>query len=481
VNQETRGREEMSRKNLLKSESAAAIAIAAVLLLGLAFTIISVVKLNYAPEWKTNAERDYSYDAWSNMEDVKTRADIFTRFMSSDINYPYGLSATVPFSMGGGDVPVFEPSKSNSKLAVNTEECTMSITFGNHTLDPVHCGGVTYYSENRQYPDQVFRYENGALILAQGENSQMKHDPLFNITEDMGNYTVTFNAINLTGGPESVSSSTLTALRLTGCLIDPVLNTDVYMKANETINTFNLSISTHYVDAWATYFNNTAKDAGLEYDTNYKITYPDPSRVCLSFLPTGNKTYNIYVNQTVLCAELGRKGGVLPGGILPGGSGNVMKLNQLYCFNTVSVTGIDLSLLSDNGTGADLSTQNTDQALSGYSPSSNILTYDLHKSSFETTFGFSGFTEFESQPNSATILMIYRPKFDSPNYQDMNVSGKSLIKLTGNNEDTWYLYKQTATNLSISDPSNLTYYIKIGKEQNGNKNIDIDYLAVYLN
>ncbi|MDQ1275473.1 MAG: hypothetical protein QG610_1047, partial [Euryarchaeota archaeon] len=54
----------MSRKSLLKSESAAAIAIAAVLLLGLAFTLISVVKLNYAPEWKIDAERDYSYDAW---------------------------------------------------------------------------------------------------------------------------------------------------------------------------------------------------------------------------------------------------------------------------------------------------------------------------------------------------------------------------------------------------------------------------------
>ena len=123
----------------------------------------------------------------------------------------------------------------------------MTITLANHTPYPVYCGGITYYSKNRQYPDQIFRYENGALILAQGNNSQMKHDPLFNITEDMDNYTVTIGAINLTGEPESVSSSTLTALRLTGCFIDPVLNTDVYMQANESIDTFNLSISTHYI------------------------------------------------------------------------------------------------------------------------------------------------------------------------------------------------------------------------------------------
>ncbi|WP_235283575.1 MULTISPECIES: hypothetical protein [unclassified Methanosarcina] len=299
----------MSRKSLLKSESAAAIAIAAVLLLGLAFTIISVVKLSHVPEWKIDAERDYSYDAWSNMEDVKTRADIFTRFMSSDINYPYGLSATVPFSMGGGDVPVFEPSKSNGKLAVNTEECTMNITLAKHPDDPhtVDCGGVTYYSENRQYPDQVFRYENGALILAQGENSQMKRKPSFEIqkNETNDNYTVTINAINLTGEPESISSSTPTALRLTGYSIDTVLNSDVYTVADGPIDSFNLTICTHYTDAWATYLNNTAKKE-LEYGIDYTINSTD-DYVCLSFFPTGNN-YSIYVNKTVLCAELGAGG-----------------------------------------------------------------------------------------------------------------------------------------------------------------------------
>lgn len=293
----------MARKNLLKSESAAAIAIAAVLLLGLAFTIIAVVKLNYAPEWKIDAEKEYSYDAWSSMEDVKTRGEIFTRFMESDINYPYGLSATVPFSMGGGDVPVFEPYKSNSKLTVNTEKCTMNIAFNNHSFNET-CGGVTYYSENRQYPDQIFRYENGALILAQGNNSQMKRDPLFNITEYMGNYTVTINSINLTGEPESISSSTLTSLRLTGCSVDPVLNSDDY---NESIDSFNLSISTHYTDAWTTYFNNTAKDAGLEYGTDYKITYPEAGCVCISFLSAASNNYSIHFNKTALCAELGVK------------------------------------------------------------------------------------------------------------------------------------------------------------------------------
>lgn len=467
----------MSRKSLLKSESAAAVAIAAVLLLGLAFTIISVVKLNYAPEWKIDAEKDYSYDAWSNMEDVKTRADIFTWFMISDINYPGGLSATVPFSMGGGDVPVFEPSKSNSKLAVNTEKCTISITLPNHTQPyTVDCGGITYYSENRQYPNQVFRYENGALILAQGENSQMKRDPLFNITEDMGNYTVTFNAINLAGEPTSVSSSTSTSLRLTGCSIGSIVNTDP--KADGVIDSFNLSISTHYTDAWANYFNNTAKGAGFVYGTDYTIESIPEDHVCISFLPTGNN-YSIYANQTILCAELGRK---VEGGTLPGGSGNVMKLNQWYNFNKVSDSNnVDLNRLEANVSGLDLSKTGTGEKLEGYS-SSSYYSHNLNNP-LNLKFGFNGFTEFKpNSPNSVTLVMIYQPTFTNPLYKDMNmnIAGKKLDKLGGSVKDTWYLYNQTVIGISISDPSNLTFDLEINDAGGNGKNINIDYLAVYL-
>jgi hypothetical protein len=480
MNQGTEGKE-MARKNLLKSESAAAVAIAAVLLLGLAFTVISIVKLNYAPEWKIDAERDFSYDAWSNMEDVKTRADLFTQFMSADINYPYGLSATVPFSMGGGDVPVFEPSKSNSKLAVNTEECTMNITFGNHTLDPVDCGGVTYYSENRQYPDQIFRYENGALILAQGDNSQMKRDPLFNIQKNMSNYnyTITINAISLTGDTESISSSTLTPLRLTGCSVDPVLNSDDY---NQSIDSLNLSISTRYTDAWTTYLNNTVKDAGLKYGTNYTINSTDDC-VCLSFIPSGNN-YSIYVNKTVLCAELGRTGGGgnLPGGSLSGGSGNVMKLNQWYYFDNVSDSNYKqyLDYLKNYNSGVNLSINSTGKELNDYTASSNVFPFSLNNNPSELTFRFSNFTTFESKPSSVTVVMIYNPTVKDPVYQNMSIAGKPVPVLTGKSKDTWYLYNQTVnvTGMSINYSSDLTLYIKIG-EQNS-KYINIDYLAVRL-
>lgn len=470
----------MARKNLLKSESAAAIAIAAVLLLGLAFTVIAVVKLNYAPEWKIDAEKEYSYDAWSSMEDVKTRGEIFTRFMESDINYPYGLSATVPFNMGGGDVPVFEPYKSNSKLTVNTQRCTMNIVFNNHSFNET-CGGITYYSENRQYPDQIFRYENGALILAQGNNSQMKRDPLFNITEYMGNYTVTINAINLTGEPESISSSTLTSLRLTGCSVDPVLNSDDY---NESVDSFNLSISTHYTDAWTTYFNNTAKDAGLEYGTDYNITYPEAGCVCISFLPAASNNYSIHFNKTVLCAELGRRSeGFLPsaGGNVT--SGNVMKKGIWYTFE-LSDNGTSIVPLKDFESDTDFSTDGSskDKKYNNYNPL-NSYSHNLNSIYYET-FRFNNFTEFESNVTKITVRIIYRSDVNpspTPSFSNsLKVSNNYLDKLDPDsyNKNKWYLFSETK-NISVNYPSEIVLSINIGPTSGSNQ-FYIDYLAVRL-
>lgn len=482
---------EMTRKSLSRSESGAAIAIAAVLLLGFAFTAIAVVKLNYTPEWKIDAEREHSYEVWSSMEEVKTRADIFSRFMYSDTNYPYGLSATVPFSMGGGEIPVFEPSKSNSKLAVNDENCTMIITLPTHPDDPriVDCGGITYYSENTQYPDQVFRYENGALILSQGKNSQMKREPSFDIERNQeDNYTLTINAINLIGGPASMSSSTSTALRLTGCSIEPVLNSDVYTEAEGAIHSFDLTVRTRYIDAWATCLNSTAKDAGLEYDTDYRVTYPDTDCVCLSFLqgnnPERNNTYNLSVNKTVLCAELGRREGVLPGG------SRTMRLKQWYYFDTF--TGIiNGAALSPSPNPVLLRDYDSAQSSlpSGNFPGVELIPYNSKNEfskrigkneNIDLSFKINGYTEFESTPSQATILMVYR-------YERENTSGAKMeMSFAGANlpsinklPDNWRVYNQTVS-ISPSSPSDLAFNLKVSSSNNEQGTFHIDYLTFYL-
>jgi hypothetical protein len=450
-----------------KSESAAVTAIIAILLLGLVFTIISIVKLEYVPEWKDDAEQYHAYDISDDMLVVKENIDMLSGLMESENYSKNSFSATVPFNIGGGEVPVFESSKSHGKLEVNTERCRIAIkpyttnqTTNSQTISPYYtfnCDGISCYSGNRQYPDQVFRYENGALILADGKSSIMKQFPAFTIEENKGNYTVFIRAVELLGKSNSVSSNTLTPLRLTGWGAMTEYDSNWYNN-NTSVNAFDMTITTKYPHAWYTYFNEIAQDKKLN-GTDIKLI-PDsehPNSVRFYFKPSGNKTLErLCINKTTISAE-----------IIPIRYQNVMKLNQWYCFDTASDPTIDLSRLMDCGSPVDLSIQNTDKVLSGYSKSSYI-THDLKDNPFESTFGFSSFTEFESQPSSAKILMIYRlSKLNNSPY--MTFTGNELDPtLTGDNGNNWHLYTKTISAESIKDPLDLHFYLKIDAE-NGKK------------
>lgn len=465
-----------------KSESAAATAILAILFFGLIFTIFSVVRLEYVPEWKNDAEQGHTHDIWNNMVGVKVRIDMLSQLMESGGYSKDSLSTTVPFNIGGGEVPIFEPSKSEGKLEVNKEKCRMIITpyttdqTVNPYFPPLECGGISCYSGNRQYPDQIFRYENGALILSDGKSSIMKQFPVFTIEENetnKGSYTVAIRAVQLLGKPNSVSSNAVIPLRLTGLEAMPIYNSSKIN--NATVNAFDLTIATKYPDAWFTYFNEIAQDKGLIPGTDYTVKLiPDsvcPNSVRFSFLPSGTKTLEgLYVSEAAISAE-----------IIPLRYQNMMKLNQWYYFNTASNTGIDLFPLMDGGTPVDLSIKNTEGNNLGtkYSKSSNVLTCNLHNNSFESTFGFNGFTEFESQPSSVTILMVYQPQnSNNAPSMSMSIAGKPLSLSADKYNNNWCIYKQTVSGVSISDPSDLEFNLNIYADKG--KSIDIDYLAVYL-
>ena len=299
---------EKARKSLFNSESAGATVIAAILLLSIIFTVLTVVRTEYVPQWKTDAEQSHMSEVQNDMAELKSTADMVALSTASDKNSECnGYSVTVPFTMGGGEIPVLEPSKSSGTLSVNTERCTMTInpkrpSDTNYTKT-VDCGGITYYSNNRQYMDQVFRYENGALILAQDNKSLMRQEPSFSINKtEEGNYTVSIQAIEIKGETESISSNSDASLRLTG------ISAGKFYDSKDTgeIDNFTCTIQTKYPDAWVSYLNETAGNAGLEYDTDYKLEMGSDN-VSLSFHPTtgGKNLDRLYISNVTIQAELG--------------------------------------------------------------------------------------------------------------------------------------------------------------------------------
>ena len=297
---------EKARKDLFSSESAASTVIAAVLLLSIIFTIFAVVKIAYVPEWKTDAEQSHMSEVQRDMTELKSTVDTIAFFTVSSPSYSaHPHPVTVPFSMGGGEIPILEPSKSSGTLSVNTEPCNMNITLtyysNTSTFErPLDCGGITYYSNNRQYVDQIFRYENGALILKQSERSLMKLDPSFIITRDNDNYNISIQAIDITGRSDTISSDTDTSLKLNGTTVKPVYDSS---SDENDIKSFSCMITTKYPEAWESYLSKVAKEAGLENPKDYTL-YNTSDKVYFTF--TGSKNLeNLYISESVIGAEIG--------------------------------------------------------------------------------------------------------------------------------------------------------------------------------
>ena len=295
-------------KNLSNSESAASTVIAAVLLLSILFTIFAVIRIAYVPEWKADAEQSHMSEIQKDMTGLKSTVDMIIFLTATNTSYSARPPLTVPFSMGGGEISILEPSKSSGTLSVNTESYKMTIipTVGNETS--INSSIITYHSNNRQFVDQVFRYENGAVILVQGDRSLMTQLPsLFSINQiGAHNYNVLIQAINLSGNSDSISSETYTYLRLTGNHPNTI---DL-----GNINSFDCIISTKYPDAWKSYFkgnlNEISKETGLKYGTDFVLDPKDYSdKVLLKFL-AGSKNQNHYrlsIREYVITAEIGAR------------------------------------------------------------------------------------------------------------------------------------------------------------------------------
>ena len=286
------------------SESAAATAIGAVLLLGIIFSIFAVIWLYYVPEWKSDAESSHMDDVYEDMANIKSNIDLMSIVLASNSSYinssnqspsfPYPMMS-VPFHMGGGDIPVIGSIKSSGSLAVNRDNCTMDILV-NGSTNPIHlgCGTITYNSQNRYYMDQDFSYECGALILDQNGQSVMTLYPsiCFSGTQTDG-YNVSINTVTISPSdlPRTISSNKGCSLRLTGIDYKPRYDSDI----DGNVSYFTLKINTKHPNAWEQYLK---KATGYEQS----IINDHDHLVSLNFTSSENLK-RLYVSETNIKAR----------------------------------------------------------------------------------------------------------------------------------------------------------------------------------
>ncbi|WP_240664295.1 hypothetical protein [Methanosarcina sp. MSH10X1] len=326
-----RNKEKPEKKSFFHSEAATSTIIGAVLLLGIIFSVFAIVRIGYVPEWKSDAECSHMNDVYEDMADLKSKIDMMTVVLASNPNSSYINSSnpssyalqpimTVPFHMGGGDVPFIGPIKSSGSLAVNKDNCIMGIVVRSPSGSMLYnkslnCSTITYNSQNRYYINQNFSYECGALILDQGTQSVMTLYPSIRFSRTPNNkYNVSINALRVFQKPyvppQVISSNKGCSLRLTG--LDYVRYYDSSKVAGE-ISQLVLTVSTTHPEAWKQYLKGMVDDADIE-PWDYSLTENKLNGVhfiSLTFpskLPSessSKRLERVYLSETVIKAEPG--------------------------------------------------------------------------------------------------------------------------------------------------------------------------------
>jgi hypothetical protein len=286
-------------------ESASSTALASILLFGIIFSIFSVVYLGYVPEWKNDEEHSHMSKLWGDMIELKSKIDKMTIFMMSAPNSSDPkFTATTILHTGNQKIPFISFTKSTGTLSVNTNRCKMIITPANENATIINCGTISYNSNNKDYTDQIFKYENGALILVQKEKTFMKLYPSIRVSEvSSGNYTFLINAVEIKGMANTLSSDSDVSIRLKGESFETLYDSGTHGKDKA----FLLTIYTDHPDAWEKYFNETMTGAGLVTDEDYALDRIGSNYFTFIFPEKGsaNSLKRLYVGKTAINAELG--------------------------------------------------------------------------------------------------------------------------------------------------------------------------------
>ncbi|MBP1908617.1 hypothetical protein [Methanolobus bombayensis] len=281
-------------KAFMSSEKAISTVVSAVLLFGILVSVITLVYVQYIPEWKTSAEKSHMDDVFYDMAEMKNELDLLSGYARTEPST--SLSVSVPVKMGGGSLPIFSPGKSSGRLTINEGDFGLSIVGTTPGVDYdsdsflLDLGTVSYRSDNAYYVNQNYVYEGGALILAQNSFSLMRLGPQMDIRkmDNSSNITVEFNLVDLNGQRKSISSNSIEEVnfRTNGSdslYWDGVLFTDMTM-----------TLHTSYPASWESYFELMADDAGID-SSEYSVSSNDTAVV---FFLEGSAGEDIHINVT---------------------------------------------------------------------------------------------------------------------------------------------------------------------------------------
>ena len=259
------------------SDNAVAGIITAILLVGLIVIVISLIQTTYVPKWMRTIEAEHMGDVADQFSQLKSAIDIQA---ATGQKTPMSTSIT----LGNKEIPYFSASRAFGSLLILSDECNVTIRNSSSNFS-YSLGIIKYSSKNVYYLDQSYIYEAGSVILNQSEGNVMSIKP-FSAIKNVNVVNITFDIVNITGVGGGTSAG--------GYGTYPIRTEFVSSHTVVMNNVKNITITTHYPNAWHVAFNSTLiKSAELTYGTNFSVT-DTAGEVIIKFL--GATKVNLALN-----------------------------------------------------------------------------------------------------------------------------------------------------------------------------------------
>lgn len=250
--------------HLREEDEAAAGVVAIMLSILIVILLVTMVTSVWMPVWMEKREANQIHKVSSDFGNIKATID--NQILQGDTAF----SVANPVSLGTEGFAMFGTDSSGT-FSINhfrndELEYYCNVQNGSGEVNITATGGMKYTSNNQYFVDQEIAYENGALILNQGDGEIMRIGPQFTVEKFGPVVKVTFVQITVSGIETSIQG-TSTILFQTQLV--------TYTSASHLFSPpewLNLTMITEYTIAWSRYFNNSMIDAGLVPGTDFVLS-----------------------------------------------------------------------------------------------------------------------------------------------------------------------------------------------------------------
>jgi type II secretory pathway pseudopilin PulG len=241
--------------HLREEDEAAAGVVAIMLAILVVILLVTMVTSVWMPVWMEKREANQIQKVTSDFGNIKATID--NQILQGDTAF----SVANPVSLGTEGFAMFGTDSSGT-FSINhfrNDELEYFCNVQNESgeVNITATGGMKYSSNNQYYVDQDLAYENGALILNQGDGEVVRIGPQFTVEKFGPVVKITFVLITISGIETSIQG-TSTILFQTQLV--------TYTSASHLFTPpewLNMTMITEYTTAWSRFFNNTFIDAGL--------------------------------------------------------------------------------------------------------------------------------------------------------------------------------------------------------------------------